>query len=64
MTAFAGSAYTIAPEVIQRSYGKECDLWSVGVITYFLLSRKMPFNGKTDEEIFRKIGMWLCSVRD
>jgi len=55
MTAFAGSAFTVAPEVIKRSYGKECDLWSVGVITYFLLTQKMPFNARADKEIFQKI---------
>lgn len=55
LTALAGSALTLAPEVIKRSYGKECDLWSVGVIYYFLLTSCMPFNAKTDEEIFAKI---------
>ena len=55
MTAFAGSAFTVAPEVIQRSYGKQCDLWSVGVITYFLLTQRMPFNAHSDKEIFQKI---------
>jgi len=55
MTAFAGSAFTVAPEVVKRSYGKECDLWSVGVIAYFLLTQKMPFNAKSDKEIFQKI---------
>lgn len=55
MTAFAGSAFTVAPEVIKRSYGKECDLWSVGIITYFLLTSRMPFNAKSDKEIFQKI---------
>lgn len=30
LTAFAGSACTVAPEVIQRQYGKEIDLWSIG----------------------------------
>ena len=41
MTAFAGSAFSVAPEVIRRSYDKMCDLWSCGVITYFLLTRGM-----------------------
>jgi len=55
MKAFAGSAFTVAPEVIKRSYDKQCDLWSVGVITYFLLTARMPFNAKNDKEIFQKI---------
>ena len=55
MTAFAGSAFTVAPEVIKRSYGKQCDMWSVGIIAYFLLTSRMPFNAKSDKEIFQKI---------
>jgi len=55
MKAFAGSAFTVAPEVIKRSYDKQCDLWSVGVVTYFLLTARMPFNAKNDKEIFQKI---------
>lgn len=59
MTAFAGSAFTVAPEVVKRRYGKECDLWSVGVISYFLLTERMPFNANSDKEIFQKIGKSL-----
>jgi serine/threonine protein kinase len=55
LTAFAGSAFTVAPEVIQRQYGKEVDLWSVGVITYFLLMHLMPFNASSNDEMFKKI---------
>ena len=55
MTALAGSAFTLAPEVLKRSYGRECDLWSVGVISYFLLTSQVPFNAKSDKEIFAKI---------
>ena len=55
MTAFAGSPFTVAPEVIKRRYGRECDLWSVGVVTYFLLTNLMPFNAESNEEIFKKI---------
>ena len=50
-----GSCYYIAPEVLEKKYNEKCDLWSIGVIMYILLSGKPPFNGVNDEEIYKKI---------
>lgn len=57
LTAFAGSVRSVAPEVVKRRYGKECDIWSCGVITYFLLIHLMPFDAQSSDpnEIFQKI---------
>jgi serine/threonine protein kinase len=42
-------ASNIAPEVIRRKpYGKPVDLWSIGVITFLLLSGDMPFRAADD----------------
>lgn len=52
-----GSAEFMAPEVVdlfvgerESSYDKRCDLWSLGVINYILLSGYPPFSGNCETE--------------
>jgi len=51
----AGTPYYIAPEVLTGEYGKECDIWSLGVCIYQLLTGNMPFDGNSQNEVFEKI---------
>lgn len=55
LTATLGSLFYLAPEVLEGSYGLPCDMWSIGVIVYMLLSGVPPFDGKTDEAVMQKI---------
>jgi Ca2+-binding EF-hand superfamily protein len=40
-----GTTSYIAPNVLEGNYRSDCDLWSVGVIAFALLTGKMPFGG-------------------
>jgi len=51
MKTSCGTLAYVAPEVLKRSYTSACDLWSVGVIVYILLSGHMPFHGDSEEKM-------------
>lgn len=55
MTAIHGTVYYVAPEVLAGSYDHKCDIWSLGVICYMLMSGAPPFNGANDPAIVQKI---------
>jgi calcium-dependent protein kinase len=55
MQTKAGTAFFMAPEVIQGNYSNSCDMWSAGCILYLMLSGYPPFDGETQEEIFESI---------
>ena len=47
---------TKAPELIKHtSISTKSDIWSLGIIIYYLLFREYPYNGKTEVELFQDI---------
>ena len=50
-----GTSVYCSPEVIDNLYDERCDEWSCGVLMYLLLCGEFPFQGETEEEIFKKV---------
>ena len=56
LTTYAGTLDFMAPEILEaKDYDLNCDIWSMGVITYFMLAGFPPFMGKDDIDLVRKI---------
>jgi len=54
-STLCGTSLYMSPQVLSGSYDASCDLWSAGVIMYFLLRHYHPFEGKTDAEVMAYI---------
>ena len=51
-----GTLSYVAPEVLLRTpYNKEVDIWSMGVILYYMLCGHLPFKGNKEAVIAEKI---------
>lgn len=53
---FCGTVFYISPEILRGAeYNYSVDWWSLGILMYEMLCDTLPFNGKSDEEIFDSI---------
>jgi len=55
MSAGVGTIYTIAPEIFSGVYTSQVDMWSIGVMTYMLLSSSKPFHEKRKSRMISRI---------
>ena len=56
MTEILGTPLYMAPEIVYgENYDSKVDVWSIGVITYIMLTGAPPFWGKTQNAIYQSI---------
>jgi len=56
MQSVCGTPIYMAPEVIDDlGYSQQCDIWSIGVIMYTLLTGRPPFVAETEEKLYELI---------
>jgi serine/threonine protein kinase len=53
-TGTVGTVHYMAPEISKGIYGKEIDIYALGIILYELLTGDVPFDGETSQEIMYK----------
>mmetsp|Transcript_3381 Transcript_3381/g.8415 ORF Transcript_3381/g.8415 Transcript_3381/m.8415 type:complete len:567 (-) Transcript_3381:170-1870(-) len=51
MALSCGTLAYVAPEVLEKNYTDQCDMWSLGVITFILLVGYMPFAGSEAHQV-------------
>ena len=56
MNDYIGTPYFVCPEILKKwPYDNKCDIWSLGICLFKLLSNKYPFKGKNFQELIKSI---------
>ena len=55
-SSVSGTVYYFSPEMIKgEKYDESTDMWSLGVLLYYMCALKYPFKGNSVEDIAQKI---------
>ena len=56
ITITKGTPLTMAPEILNGdNYSFKSDIWSLGIIIYFMLNKEYPYNGKNEVLLLKDI---------
>jgi hypothetical protein len=53
-TESVGTFHYMAPEIGKGVYGKEIDIYALGIVLYEMLTGRVPFDGESSQEIIMK----------
>ena len=60
-----GSPMYMAPEIVANlPYDESCDVWSLGIIAYIMLSGEMPFVADSQKQLFEIIKTCKFTIKD
>ena len=62
MHSQVGTAFYVAPEVLKGKYNFKCDIWSVGIILYLMITGTAPYPAQHSEELFNAISTFKLDV--
>ena len=54
---FCGTPSYMSPDLVSKKEynGPEADIWATGVVMYTILTGYLPFKGKDEKDLYRKI---------
>lgn len=56
LNVICGTPYYLCPEMLLGNlYDHKCDIWCLGILMYEILTDSLPFDGRTDDDLYYSI---------